>query len=140
MDRTLTRALFLSSQSARVKALASKVTGLLGWSRVSNFVAGTAVYGVGDVWRKQHERTQFKQEMIRSMKEAGLDVLLCPAGAFPAVPHGQGQDSISCLHPTYIWNLLDFPAGTPQVTAKSRIHNHSANQYNSSQPFILPTN
>ncbi|KAF5970661.1 amidase [Fusarium coicis] len=48
----------------------------------------------------------YREEWAKIWREAGIDVLLCPASRGSAVPHGE----FGPLMYTIPWNLLDFPS------------------------------
>jgi fatty acid amide hydrolase len=50
------------------------------------------------------------------MDAAGLDVLLVPAHATPALPHGMAKDFPVAGSPSMLYNLLQFPGGVVPVT------------------------
>lgn len=56
-------------------------------------------------------RDRLRDTLIRSWKEAGLDVLLCPAWAFPAPPVEEVRNLASAVWTTQAWNFYDMPAG-----------------------------
>ena len=51
----------------------------------------------------------------------GLDFILCPANATPALPHGAMHDAVSSCGYTFLWNLLDYSAGVVPVTKVDRV-------------------
>lgn len=48
----------------------------------------------------------YREEWARIWRDAGIDVLLCPASRGCALPHGE----FGPLMYTILWNLLDFPS------------------------------
>ncbi|KAF2723552.1 amidase signature enzyme [Polychaeton citri CBS 116435] len=47
---------------------------------------------------------------------AGLDIILTPPNATPAVPHNGMKDAAAACGYTFLWNLLDYTAGIVPVT------------------------
>jgi len=105
---------------AFVQGIISSLFGVLGWDRMSS--VGRAVRknkSVTDVWAKQNDRYLYKDGFIQKMKDENIDLLLTPGFATPAVPHGFSKELSPCASYTFIWNLLDFPAGTVPITIVS---------------------
>ncbi|MFM9058127.1 MAG: amidase [Planctomycetaceae bacterium] len=48
---------------------------------------------------------------------AGLDAVVCPVSALPALRHGTGAQLVIAAAPCFLANLLDLPAGAVPVTA-----------------------
>lgn len=44
------------------------------------------------------------------------DFILCPVNATPALPHKAMRDAVSSCGYTFLWNLLDYPAGVVPVS------------------------
>jgi fatty acid amide hydrolase len=55
-----------------------------------------------------------RKEFIKLFKEKGICAIICPVGT-PALNHTKNSETISSILYTYIWNLLDFPAGIVPV-------------------------
>lgn len=49
-------------------------------------------------------------------RRAGIDAVVCPVSALPALPHGLAARLILAAFPCLMANLLDLPAGTVPVT------------------------
>ena len=45
-----------------------------------------------------------------------LDAIIMPGFAMPAVKHGFSNDLPSAACYTFLWNILDFPAGSLPIT------------------------
>src|SRR4051812_4994361 len=50
------------------------------------------------------------------MKKDNLDVLIAPGLSLPAFPHGASGDLTPSCSYTFLYNLLNFPAGTVPIT------------------------
>lgn len=67
-----------------------------------------AIIARGDAYRKRFEM---------AVAEAGVDVLLCPPHALPALTHGASADLASAsFNYTFLYSLLGWPAGAVPVT------------------------
>ena len=54
--------------------------------------------------------------MCSSDLEKKFDFIICPGNATPALPHKAMHDAVSSCGYTFLWNLLDYPAGIIPVT------------------------
>jgi fatty acid amide hydrolase len=54
--------------------------------------------------------------VLDAMDRAGLDALLCPAFATPALPHGMSKNFTLASSTAITWNAAQFPAGVVPVT------------------------
>jgi len=66
------------------------------------------------VWRNQYLADEYRREFLNQMST--FDVLIVPGSAVPAITHNTGQSALPLLYYSYIFNLLNFPAGTVPVT------------------------
>jgi len=62
------------------------------------------------------EADEYCGEFIQSMDDKGIDVLLCPAGNFAGLKHGESGELSVAISMTFLFNLLHFPAGVVPVT------------------------
>ncbi|KAI4242745.1 MAG: hypothetical protein LQ352_007177 [Teloschistes flavicans] len=68
-------------------------------------------------WKLVARREAFRAEWFAwwNREDVGVDVILCPPNATPAVPHGGMKDAVSSCGYTFLWNLLDYTAGVLPV-------------------------
>lgn len=92
---------------------------VLGWTRMASTLGSYGELSVKELYDIVHERQKYKRSFIGAWKEEGFDVLLAPAFAAPANPHGGPQDATGQISYTALWNLLDFPAGILPVSVVS---------------------
>jgi fatty acid amide hydrolase len=59
---------------------------------------------------------QLRLEMVAAWDRAGLDAVICPAHATPALPHGASKDFALAGSYSMHYNTLNFPAGVVPVT------------------------
>jgi fatty acid amide hydrolase len=71
---------------------------------------------VADVWALTRRARALAVEELTTWDRGGLDALVCPPHATPALPHGASRDfslgGALCMR----FNLLNFPAGVVPVT------------------------
>ena len=67
-------------------------------------------------WKLVAEREAYKASWHEWFEASGLDFILCPPNAMPALPHDAMGDAFSSCGYTFLWNLLDYSAGVMPVT------------------------
>ncbi|KAF2404448.1 amidase signature enzyme [Trichodelitschia bisporula] len=67
-------------------------------------------------WKLVARREAYKARWHDYWNDQGLDVVITPPNATPAVPHGGMRDAVSSCGYTFLFNLLDYPAGILPVT------------------------
>lgn len=117
-----------------------------------------------ELWSLVARRESFRMAWHEWWNSQDLDFILCPVHATPALPHGAVSDAISSCGYTFLWNLLDYTAGTVPVGVVDRerdalpypgkkgylkcLHEHNCNNaiaagawmhYDSSKMAGLPT-
>lgn len=70
--------------------------------------ASTAGY-----WKLVAELNSYRRRYIAALDKAGLDALICPPFAVPAILHGGGEHNIPFTSGSYaaLYNILGMPAG-----------------------------
>jgi fatty acid amide hydrolase len=71
---------------------------------------------VEELWRLTRRARAYRYELVRAMKESGVDVLLCPAHATPAVPHMRSAEFQIAGSYSMLYNVVQFPAGVVPIT------------------------
>lgn len=67
-------------------------------------------------WTWVARREAYRAKFLAWWQEQRLDLLLTPPNATPAVPHGAMRDAVSSCGYTFLFNLVDYPAGIVPVT------------------------
>ncbi|KAK0734913.1 amidase signature domain-containing protein [Lasiosphaeria miniovina] len=67
-------------------------------------------------WHLVKQREAYRAKWFEWWDAQGLDVLLTPPNATPAVPHDGMHDAVSSCGYTFLFNLLDYTAGVLPVT------------------------
>ena len=88
----------------------------LGQERAAELLATARGRSTREYWAIVAEREQIRDAFFDAWRAAGFDVLLCPAMGVPAFPHGGSRDLTPACSATFLWNLLDAPAGVLPVT------------------------
>lgn len=71
---------------------------------------------VGDLWRLTDEIRTYRTRVLDAMDRAGVDVLLCPVFATPALPHGGSKNFTLASSYSILFNATQMPAGVVPVT------------------------
>lgn len=71
---------------------------------------------VTDLWRLTDELRAYRTRLLDAMHSAGVDLLLCPAFATPAVPHGGSKNFTLASSYSILFNATQMPAGVVPVT------------------------
>jgi len=92
------------------------VMGLTGETRVQRLLGALGEKDLATYWQLTAKRTAIRKRVLRHWARVGVDIVLCPPHATPALRHGQSADfSVGgCYAMRY--NFLNFPAGIVPVT------------------------
>jgi len=71
---------------------------------------------VATYWQLTDQRTQLRRTEFDAWNAAGLDAVLCPPHALPAMPLGTSGDLTLSLSYAFRYVMLNFPAGVVPVT------------------------
>eukprot|EP00668_Euglena_longa_P016211 GGOE01020434.1.p1 GENE.GGOE01020434.1~~GGOE01020434.1.p1 ORF type:complete len:524 (-),score=66.08 GGOE01020434.1:113-1684(-) len=118
--------LFMASLPNWVRPLLSGVLRLLGQRRMADVVVRVGAKSTYDHWEVVGERNLWRKEFIKRWQREGLDVVLCPAVALPAFPHGMSTRLNQACSYTFVFNNLGFPAGVvPATTVRASEETYS---------------
>ncbi|EAQ93552.1 hypothetical protein CHGG_01787 [Chaetomium globosum CBS 148.51] len=67
-------------------------------------------------WKLVSQREAYRASWFEWWDEQGLDVIISPPNATPAVPHDGMRDAVSSCGYTFLFNLLDYSAGVLPIT------------------------
>lgn len=72
-----------------------------------------------DYWRLVEAQMAYQQRFLHALEsDSGgpFDIIICPACAVPAIPHGASKDLMTAGGYEVLYNLLGYPAGLVPVT------------------------
>lgn len=98
-------------------ALARAVLPRLGQQTALPTVAQAGRHHVDDYWRLVEDALAYRRRVAVELDAAGVDLVVAPAHAAPALPHGTGAYSGPGGLFSMLVNLLGYPAGVVPVTA-----------------------
>jgi fatty acid amide hydrolase len=105
----------VANMSPGLRGVLAQAARLAGQRRLSRFLRALGEKPVSELWRITAELRAYRFEFLRAMDEAGIDVLLCPAHATAALPHGMSKDFVLAGSTSILFNVLQMPAGVVPV-------------------------
>jgi fatty acid amide hydrolase len=116
LDWRVSRLLALASLSVPTRALVTGGLSLFGQTWMSRLV-DVARPRSADVYRRlSYAKSKFAKAVTQQLQDAGIDALLGPPHALPAMQHVKGFDLIAAASYSMLFNLLGFPAGTVSLS------------------------
>jgi fatty acid amide hydrolase len=67
-------------------------------------------------WQLTDRKSDYVESVIGSLQSRGIDAIICPPHALPAMQHGKGFDLLAAGSYAFLFNLLGFPAGIVSLT------------------------
>ncbi|MFO0679544.1 MAG: amidase family protein [Polyangiaceae bacterium] len=87
-----------------------------GQSTVASVVGALGEKSAFDAWRVTARLRAYRARFEGAMEAAGIDVLLTPPFATPALPHGGSKKFLPAGAFAVLFNVVQFPAGVVPVT------------------------
>jgi fatty acid amide hydrolase len=116
VDPNVRRLLTLAKIPNLLRGTVISAMRLVGQEWPARLVAA-ARYGSADYfWRLSHRRQVYEQRFTAKMEAEGVDALICPPHALPAMRHGEAVDLMAAAAPTFLMNLIGVPAGVAAAT------------------------
>lgn len=112
-----------------VRQGAARVARLAGEPRLAAFLEAVGEKTVAEVWALTARLRRARTDLLAQMASQGVDLVLCPAHATPALPHGHSRDFALAGSHSMLWNVHQFPAGVVPVTrvrATETVRSHPA--------------
>jgi len=106
----------LQQLPASARLLAAHAMDLRGERHAARLLRALGEKRVADVWALTKQARALAVDELAAWNRAGLDALLCPPHATPALPHGMSRDFSLGGALSMRFNLLNFPAGVVPVT------------------------
>ncbi len=97
------------------RALAA-AAGAAGQGRTAMLLRAVGEKRVADVWRLTDRIRAARATLLDALDASGLDVILCPAFATPALPHGMSKNFSLASSTSMLWNIHQLPGGVVPVT------------------------
>lgn len=94
----------------------ASLAGQPGEERIRRVMEAARGRPVHELWRITYALRQYRHALLEAMDAAGIDVVLGPAFATAALPHGASRDFALAGSYAMLWNVVQFPAGVVPVT------------------------
>lgn len=99
-----------------VRKIVSRAARLAGDPLAADLLASAYRKNVTEFWNITAWLRAYRFKFTEAMNAAGIDLLLCPPHATPAMPHGLARDFAAAGCYSMLYNVLQFPAGSVPVT------------------------
>src|SRR5262249_39563782 len=116
IDPVLKPLKLLAGLPNKVRAGLARVARVAGERRLARMLSVMGEKRVSDYWALTDALRTYRLTVLDAMDAAKVDVLLCPAYATPALPHGFAKNFTLASSYAMLWNLTQFPAGVVPVT------------------------
>ena len=101
---------------ALLRKMAASVLASRKDARMARLLRSLGTKRVDELWRLTGQRTVMRRAEFDAWQEAGIDVLICPPHALPAMQLGASGDLTLSLSYAFRYVMLNFPAGIAPVT------------------------
>ena len=98
-----------------LKSVLASVVGLL-WPRMYTMVGNLYRRSVAKLWQLQKQKNEYRAEVCAAWEALHLDGVISPVHAMGPAPVGMCARLTATCSYTFLYNLLDFPAGVVPVT------------------------
>jgi fatty acid amide hydrolase len=101
-----------------VKKVVCTLMDMFGDRRLANLLRNLRAKSTAEMWRLAADRKRFRQTFFSDWQDEknNFDVVICPVCPLPSIPHDTYRDLAFAASYTFIYNLLDYPAGSIPVT------------------------
>jgi fatty acid amide hydrolase len=116
MDPSLARMRKVSRMSNAARSALAAGLRLAGDARAARMVGWLGERTVTAYWDLTRRARVYRLRFLKALRDARIDVLLAPAHATPAMPHGLSRDFAAAGSCSMLFNLLQMPGGVVPVT------------------------
>lgn len=114
--RQLEQSFRIIKMPAALRRAAAALLDRSGEHRTARLLRALGEKPVAEYWRLTHTRTEMRRAELDAWSEAGLDAVICPPHALPAMPLGASGELTLSLSYAFRYVMLNFPAGVVPVT------------------------
>jgi len=97
------------------RALA-RAAGLFGQDNLELMLGSLGEKTAAQLWQLTNRLREYRSDLLEAMDHAGLDLLLCPPYATPALLHGASKNFTLASSYAIVFNATQMPAGVVPVT------------------------
>jgi fatty acid amide hydrolase len=106
----------LAHVPTRARRVVVTATQAIGQEGLSFMLGSMGKRSVAELWRLTHRLRALRTQLLDALDERGIDLLLCPAYATCALPHGASKNFTLASSYSIVFNATQFPAGIVPVT------------------------
>jgi fatty acid amide hydrolase len=99
-----------------VRRVASSAARFVGQDSLAIVLEAVGEKTVARLWQIVEQLRSYRASFLEAMDEEGVDALVCPAYATPALPHGASNGFTLASSYSILFNALQMPAGVVPVT------------------------
>jgi fatty acid amide hydrolase len=101
---------------ATIRRVASSAARVVGQGSLALVLEAVGEKTVAELWEIVERLRACRASFLESMDQQGVDALLCPAYATPALPHGASKGFTLASSYSIVFNAMQLPAGVVPVT------------------------
>jgi fatty acid amide hydrolase len=87
-----------------------------GQHHLSRVIGSMGAVKTADYWHLVEARTDYRADFLRTLDAAGLDAVICPPYAVPAMTHGASEHLFPAVSYAFTYNVIGAPAGVVSTT------------------------
>ncbi len=106
----------MSAVPAAARRLLARAVAFAGQRNLALMLDSMGDKSVAELWRLTDQLRAYRTALVEAMDRAGLDLLLCPPFATPALPHGASKNFTLASSYSMVFNATQMPAGVVPVT------------------------
>jgi fatty acid amide hydrolase len=103
----------------RARRMVARAARAFGQGNIALMLDSMGDKTAGELWQLTDKLRFYRANLLDAMDREGIDVLLCPAFATPAIPHGASKNFTLASSYSILFNATQMPAGVVPVT---RVH------------------
>jgi fatty acid amide hydrolase len=99
-----------------IRTQAAAVMRLAGNPNLADYILSVRHYSADEYTRMIGDRAQYRLRFVESLTTRGIDAIICPPHALPALTHGGSYYLMTAGSYSFLYNLLGMPAGVVAAT------------------------
>lgn len=99
-----------------VLAMVARLMAARGQHHNARVIGNMGALKTDDYWHLVEARTDYRVSFQRALDAAGLDAVICPPHAVPAVTHGASEHLFPAVSYAFTYNVLGAPVGVVSTT------------------------
>ncbi len=115
-DWRIRRLLRLGRMRRPARRVVVSLLAAAGHRRLAELIAASGATSTDVYWQRTSERSQYIRDFTLALDAAGIDALVMPPHALPALRHGSSIDLNPAASYAFLANLLGMPAGVVPAT------------------------